>query len=77
METATPFETELRVFEQHRQEWSRSHPGEFVVIQGEEIADGFFGTYADALRAGLQRFGASNEFLIKQVWTIEPVYYIS
>ncbi len=70
------FSAELTVFEQHRQEWSRSHPGEFVVIQGEEIAEGFFNTYADALRAGLQRFGARREFLVKQVWVTEPVYLV-
>lgn len=71
------FSAELAVFEQHRREWSRSHPGEFVVIQGDEIADGFFDTYADALRAGLRKFGARNEFLVKQVWVTEPVYCIS
>src|ERR1035441_4742634 len=43
------FSKDLTVFEQHRQEWSRSHPGEFVVIQEGVIAEGFFGTYADAL----------------------------
>jgi hypothetical protein len=71
------FSEELVVFERHRQEWSRSHPGEFVVIQGDDIADGFFGTYADALRAGLQRFGVQSGFLVKQVWVTEPVYCIS
>jgi hypothetical protein len=71
------FSAEQSVFEQHRKEWSRSHPGEFVVIQGDEIADGFFGTYADALRAGLQRFGVQSGFLVKQVWVTEPVYCIS
>ena len=71
------FSAELRVFEQHRQEWSRSHPGEFVVIQGNDIAEGFFGTYADALRAGLKRFGVQSGFLVKQVWVTEPVYCIS
>jgi hypothetical protein len=71
------FSEELGLFERHRQEWSRSHPGEFVVIQGHEIADGFFGTYADALRAGLQRFGVQSGFLVKQVWVTEPVYSIS
>ena len=70
------FSAELRVFEQNRQEWSRSHPGEFVVIQGEAIAEGFFDTYADALRAGLQKFGARQEFLVKQVWVTEPVYLV-
>jgi hypothetical protein len=70
------FSKELTVFEQHRQEWSRSHPGEFVVIQEGVIAEGFFGTYADALRAGLQKFGASRHFLVKQVWITEPVYLV-
>lgn len=70
------FSAELTVFEQNRREWSRLHPGEFVVIQGEEIADGFFSTYADALRAGLQRFGARRGFLVKQVWVTEPVYLV-
>ena len=71
------FSEELRVFEQHRQEWSRSHRGEFVVIQGDKIADGFFVTYADALRAGLKSFGVQSGFLVKQVWITEPVYCIS
>jgi hypothetical protein len=76
MEPTNQFSTELGVFEEHRQEWSRSHPGEFVVIQDEEIAEGFFDTYADALRAGLKRFGARREFLVKQVWVTEPVYLV-
>lgn len=76
MTSSGQFSAELRVFEQNRQEWSRSHPGEFVVIQGEAIADGFFDTYADALRAGLQKFGARREFLVKQVWVMEPVYLV-
>jgi hypothetical protein len=76
MESTNQFSTELGVFEEHRQEWSRSHPGEFVVIQDEEIAEGFFDTYADALRAGLKRFGARREFLVKQVWVTEPVYLV-
>lgn len=76
MASSGQFSAELRVFEQNRQEWSRSHPGEFVVIQGEAIAEGFFDTYADALRAGLQKFGARQEFLVKQVWVTEPVYLV-
>ena len=76
MDQANQFSTELGVFEKCRREWSRSHPGEFVVIQGEEIAEGFFQTYADALKAGLQRFGVRREFLVKQVWVTEPVYLV-
>jgi hypothetical protein len=71
------FSEELRVFELHRREWALSHPGEFVVIQDVVIAEGFFGTYAEALKAGLQRFGVRKGFLVKQVWITEPVYCVS
>ena len=75
MEPTNQFSTELGVFEEHRQEWSRSNLGKFVAIQGKDIA-GFFGTYADALRAGLKRFGVRREFLVKQIWVTEPVYLV-
>lgn len=77
MAPAEPFVRELQVFEQHRAEWSRSHPGEYVAIQDDVVIEGFFKTYADALRAGLRSFGASREFLVKQVWVTEPVYFVS
>jgi len=70
------FSAELRLFEQKRREWALSHPGEFVVIQDGVIAEGFFGTYAEALKAGLQKFGANRNFLVKQVWITEPVYLV-
>jgi hypothetical protein len=72
-----PFSTELNVFEQNRTEWFRSHPGSFVAIQDNVIADGFFATYADAFKAGLQSFGVRRGFLVKQVWITEPVYCVS
>jgi len=71
-----PFSVELKVFEQHRKEWSRAHTGAYVAIQDEVIA-GFFSSYAEALRAGLRKFGAQREFLVKQVWLTEPVYLVS
>jgi hypothetical protein len=77
MATTDLFSRELRVFERHREEWSRSHPGEYVVIQDEIIAEGFFHTYAEALKAGLQKFGVRRGFLVKQVWKTEPVYCVS
>ncbi len=70
------FSAELDIFERHRQEWALSHPGEFVVIQDRVIAEGFFGTYAEALKAGLRKFGANRHFLVKQVWITEPVYLV-
>jgi hypothetical protein len=77
MATTGPFSTELKVFEQHREEWSQSHPGEYVVIQGDVIGERFFGTYAEALKAGVQKFGVRRGFLVKQVWMTEPVYFVS
>ena len=72
-----PFSVELDVFQQHREVWLRLHRGEFVVIQDGVIADGFYSTYADALRAGLKKFGVSRSFLVKQVSITEPVYCVS
>lgn len=75
--TAELFETELRVFEQNRKEWSDAHPGEYVVIQDGAVLDGFFKEYADAFKAGLQRFGVRRPFLVKQIWITEPVYFVA
>lgn len=77
MAQTAQFSEELRIFERHRQEWSLSHPGEFVAIQDTVVADGFFSTYAEALKAGLRNFGVRKSFLVKQVWTTEPAYFVS
>jgi hypothetical protein len=77
MAPAGRFSAELKVFEQHREQWLRSHPGKYVAIQDDVIAEGFFGTYAEALKAGLQKFGVRRSFLVKQVWITEPVYLVS
>lgn len=76
MASTGPFSAEQMVFEQHRQEWSRSHPGEYVAIRDDVVAEGFFGTYAEAFKAGLQKFGVRRSFLVKQVWVTEPVYFV-
>ena len=67
--------TELRVFEQHKQDWVRSHPGEFVVIVRASVA-GFYPDYESAFKAGLQATGIDGSFLVKQVYAEEPVYLI-
>ncbi|HEY2391873.1 MAG TPA: hypothetical protein VGK22_11930 [Candidatus Angelobacter sp.] len=77
MSPANPFSTELKVFEQHREEWFHSHPGEYVVIQDNVVSEKFFRTYAEAFKAGLQKFGVSRAFLVKQIWITEPVYSVS
>jgi hypothetical protein len=77
MAPTSEFETELEVFERYRKAWSETHPGEFVVIQDGVVLEGFFNEYADAFKAGLQRFGVRRPFLIKQVWITEPVYFVA
>jgi hypothetical protein len=76
MTPSSQFSAELEVFELHRREWALKHPGEFVVIQDSTVAEGFFRTYAEALKAGLQNFGANRHFLVKQIWITEPVYLV-
>jgi hypothetical protein len=77
MATSSPFAAEIKVFEQHREEWLHSHPGEYVAIQGDIVVEGFFDTYAEAFKAGLRMFGVRRGFLVKQVWITEPVYFVS
>jgi hypothetical protein len=72
-----PFSEELKVFQKHREEWLRSNLGKFVAIQDSLIAEGFFSTYAEAFKAGLQKFDIRRGFLVKQVWVTEPVYIVS
>ncbi len=77
MSSTTLFSAELTLFEAHRQEWSRSHPGAYVAIQDDIVVEGFFDSYAEAFKAGLKKFGVRRVFLVKQVWLTEPVYFVS
>lgn len=76
MEIAAPLEDELRIFEKHRHDWAESHLGKFVVIQDTTIIDRFFDAYEDAFMAGARKFGPDRNFLIKQIWQVEPVYFV-
>ena len=76
MNSATPLEIEIEVFEAHREEWSREHRGKFVVIKDKTILK-FFDEYSDAFRAGLNEFGVRGDFLVKQIWGVEPVYFVA
>ena len=76
MAPVDPFSVEKEVFEKHREEWLRSHYGEYVAIRDGVVAEGFFCTYADAFKAGLCRFGVSRYLLVKQILTAEPKYFV-
>jgi hypothetical protein len=66
---------ELAWYETNKKAWLGAHRGKFVLVSDETVA-GFFSSYEDALQAGLQTFGVSAEFLIKQVVEQEPVFVI-
>ena len=51
------------------------HEGDFVVIQGDEIA-GTWQTYEDALKAAYDQFGLGG-FMVKQIHAIEPILYFT
>ena len=77
MSPTDPLSAELKLFDQHRVDWSHSHLGKYVVIQDTVVLPEFFSSYADAFRAGLKRFGGDRSFLVKQIWINEPVYLVS
>lgn len=76
MTATSQLETELRVFADHHLEWAGTQLGRFVVIQDETVLD-FFDQYEEAFRAGARKFGTERNFLIKQVWKTEPVYFVA
>jgi Family of unknown function (DUF5678) len=76
MTVASPLEAELRLFEERRPEWARAHLGKFVVIQDEDVLN-FFDQYEEAYRAAVKKYGLKRNFLIKQVWKDEPVYFVA
>jgi hypothetical protein len=58
-------EKETALFEQHREEWRRQHPGKFVVIGGDRVV-GFYDSLESALVAGTRQFGLKS-FLARSV----------
>jgi len=61
-------ELELKVFEQHREEWVSKHPGRELLVKGTELL-GAFSTIEEALAEGARRFGLTG-FLVRS--TDEP-----
>lgn len=68
-------EKELAAFERKLPELKAEHPGEFVLIRGDDIVD-FFTSYDDAIKAGYLKFGL-EPFLVKQVQAMEQIHFIS
>ncbi len=67
-------ERELAAYQAHLAELLQ-HPGEFVLISGDDVID-YYATYDDALTAGYQQFRL-NPFLVKRVDAYEHALCIT
>ena len=70
-----PLEHELTFYEQHKSEWLPHYENQFIVIAEDKVA-GFYKDYEDAWDAGTKEFGLKANFLIKQICSHEPVYFL-
>lgn len=64
-------EREQRAFDAQLDALVREHEGEFVHFESGKPA-AFFGTYDEAYRAGLDRFGLDSTFFVSEVKRREP-----
>jgi len=67
--------SELEMYIRHKDEWLRGHPGEYVVIKGDQVLD-FFPTFERAYSAGAGTWGMDTDFLVKCIVEQEPVFFI-
>ena len=72
---STVLREEFELFEQHKQEWLRTHLDEFVVVLGSQVV-GFYPDYESGFKSGLSAAGLGHPFLLRQVSAEEPVYLI-
>jgi len=66
---------ELQFYAAHKQEFLKRHSGEYIVIHGTKVL-GFFQSWEQAFRLGVQAFDVQEDFLVKQVLVNEPVYFV-
>lgn len=64
-------ETEIKFFEEHREDLLRRAPGKFAVIKGTECI-GVFDTADSAYEEGAMRF-PGEPFLIQPIWAEDPI----
>ena len=63
-------DNEIKLFEEKLSEFLVERAGEFVLIYGKEVS--FYGKEQDAVVAGLEKYGANNKFLVRQVIQSQP-----
>ena len=74
-EKSSDLEEELKFFENNRKKWLALHKNEFAVVSGS-ILLGFFPDFVSAWQAGAHEFGPLASFLVKEVLTEDPIYFI-
>ena len=73
---ATTLETELKTYEQHKNELLGTAGGKFVLIRGTDVI-GVYDSKMDAIAQGYKQFG-NVPFLVKQIVEVEtPQNFIS
>lgn len=65
-------ERERQFYNENISAWLQQHPGQFVLIKGEELA-GIFNTMEEALAEGARRYGLAPFLLRRVEETREPV----
>jgi len=73
MTPPTRLTAELEFYEAHKAEWLHSHRDEFVVVKGNDLL-GFFVNFHEAYSAGVGKYGAVADFLVKRVVPQEPMF---
>ena len=69
-------DSELKVYDQNRDQLLGSAEGKFVLIHGDRVV-GIYDSKMDAIAAGYQQFG-NVPFLVKQILKVEtPQNFIS
>jgi hypothetical protein len=64
-------QAEQEAFDKALDALMEEHAGQFVVFKDRKVV-GFFPTYLDAYRAGVERFGADAVFLLSEVRVKAP-----
>ena len=72
--TTEPLQTESETYRSHLGGWSAEHPGEFVLIHGDQV--GFFPTLDAALSQGYESFD-NDPFFVKEVVGPEHLEFIA
>ena len=69
------FEAELATYGRNKEAWlAENAEGQYVVIRGDEVL-GRYPTYQDAFEQGINTYGQSTPFLIKQISRDDPVTF--